>query len=179
MTTKQLAASRERLSSFLAEMLPPLGRKDRQHWGGVYLRGLLLDGERKSVGAMAERLPDGNEQSLQQFVSQSPWAWEPLWQRVADLIERAFPQPAAWIVDDTGSPKKGEHSVGVARQYSGTLGKTANWQVAVGRRAAGATGSSPLSFHLYLPQLWAEDGERRQKAGVPDTVAFREKWRLA
>jgi SRSO17 transposase len=123
MTTKQLAASRERLRSFLAEMLPPLGRKDRQHWGGVYLRGLLLDGERKSVGAMAERLPDGNEQSLQPFVSQSPWAWEPFWQRMAERVTRAFPQPVAWIIDDTGFPQKGEHSVGVARQYSGTLGK--------------------------------------------------------
>src|SRR4051794_2739965 len=126
MTAKQLARSRERLRSFLAEMLTSLGRKDRQHWGGVYLRGLLLEGERKSVGAMAERLPDGNEQSLQQFVSQSPRAWEPLWQRVADRIERAFPHPAAWLVGDRGFPKKGAHPVGGARQYSGTLGKTAN-----------------------------------------------------
>src|SRR3954452_23350927 len=106
MTTKQLAASRERLRSFLAEMLPPLGRKDRQHWGGVYLRGLLLDGERKSVGAMAERLPDGNEQRLQQFVSQSPWPWEPVWQRLAQKLAQTF-APLAWIVDDTGFPKKG------------------------------------------------------------------------
>ena len=65
------------------------------------------------------------EQSLQQFVSQSPWAWEPLWQRMAERVERTFPQPAARLLDDTGFPKKGEHSVGVARRYSGTLGKHA------------------------------------------------------
>src|SRR3982750_3217035 len=112
MTTKQLAASRARLRSFLAEMLTPLGRKDRQHWGGVSLRGLPLDRDRKSVGAMAERLPDGNEQSLQQCVSQSPWAWEPFWQRMAERVERAFPQPVAWIIDDPGLPQKGGHPGG-------------------------------------------------------------------
>src|SRR3954451_12493056 len=179
MTTKQLAASRERLRSFLAEMLTPLGRKDRQHWGGVYLRGLLLDGERKSVGAMAERLPDGNEQSLQQFVSQSPWAWEPFWQRMAERVERAFPQPVAWIIDDTGFPKKGEHSVGGARQYSGTLGKTANCQIAVSLHRTDARGSSPLGFCLYLPQEWTEDRERCRAAGVPEEIGFQTNWQLA
>jgi SRSO17 transposase len=173
-----MAKARQRLETFTEQILAPVGRSERRHWGGVYVRGLLLDGERKSVGAMAERLPEGNEQNLQQFVSQSPWIWEPVWQRLAQQAEQAFP-PRAWIVDDTGFPKKGEHSVGVARPYSGTLGKTANCQVAVSLHAASTTGSSPLSFHLYLPQLWAEDGERRQKAGVPDTVTFREKWRLA
>src|SRR5947209_2249691 len=179
MTAKQLARSRERLSSFLAEMLTRLGRKDRQHWGGVYLRGLLLDGERKSVGAMAERLPDGNEQSLQQFVSQSPWAWEPLWQRRAERIERAFPNPAAWIIDDTGFPKKGEHSVGVARPYSGTLGKTANCQIAVSRHRTDRRGSSPLGFRLYLPREWTDDPARCQAAGVPEAISFQPNWRLA
>jgi SRSO17 transposase len=179
MTTKQLAASRERLRSFLAEMLTPLGRKDRQHWGGVYLRGLLLDGERKSVGAMAERLPDGNEQSLQQFVSQSPWAWEPFGQRMAERVERAFPQPVAWIIDDTGFPKKGEHSVGVARQYSGTLGKTANCQIAVSLHRTDVRGSSPLGFRLYLPKEWTEDVTRCRAVGVPEDTEFQPNWRLA
>src|SRR5438270_6197889 len=77
MTARQLKASRARLESYLGEMLAPLGRKDRRHWGQVYGRGLLLDGERKSVGAMVPRLPEGEEQALQQFVSQSPWPWEP------------------------------------------------------------------------------------------------------
>jgi SRSO17 transposase len=140
---------------------------------------LLLNGERKSVGAMAERLPDGNEQNLQQFVSQSPWAWEPLWQRTAERVERAFPNPVAWILDDTGFPKKGEHSVGVARQYSGTLGKTANCQVAVSLHRTDARGSSPLGFRLYLPKEWTEDPARCRAAGVPEEVAFQPNWRLA
>jgi SRSO17 transposase len=178
-TEKQLAACRKRLDLFLMEMLAPLGRKDRRQWGGVYLRGLLLDGERKSAGAMASRLPDGNEQSLQQFLSQSPWDWQPVWQHMAERIEHAFPNPVAWIVDDTGFPKKGEHSVGVARQYSGTLGKTANCQIAVSLHRTDARGSSPLGFRLYLPQEWTEDPARCRAAGVPETVDFRPNWQLA
>jgi SRSO17 transposase len=108
-----------------------LGRSERRCWGSVYVRGLLLDGERKSVGAMATRLPDANEQNLQQFLSQSPWEWEPVWQTMAERIESSFPSPQAWVIDDTSFPKKGEHSVGVQRQYCGALGKKANGQVAV------------------------------------------------
>src|ERR687885_2768971 len=104
MTARQLKASRSRLESYLEEMLAPLGRKDRRSWAGVYVRGLLLDGERKSVGAMAPRLPDGNEQNLQQFLNQSPWDWLPFWQQMAARVERAFPDLVAWIIDDTGFP---------------------------------------------------------------------------
>jgi SRSO17 transposase len=178
-TTRQLAACRKRLDSFLAEMLAPLGRRDRRQWGGVYLRGLLLEGERKSVGAMAARLPDGNEQNLQQFLNQSPWDWQPLWQQMAARVERTFAPGVAWIVDDTGFPKKGEHSVGVARQYSGTLGKTANCQIAVSLHRTDARGSSPLGFRLYLPQEWTDDPARCHAAGVPATVGFRPNWQLA
>jgi SRSO17 transposase len=177
-TEKQLAKCRQRLPVFTEEMLAPLGQSERRHWGGVYVRGLLLDGDRKSVGAMIPRLPDGNEQALQQFVSQSPWPWEPVWERLAQKMAKTF-ATTAWVVDDTGFPKKGEHSVGVARQYSGTLGKTANCQVAVSLHAASATGSSPLGFRLYLPKLWTEAPERLRKAGVPEGVSFQEKWRLA
>jgi SRSO17 transposase len=178
-TTKQLAAGRARLEMFLTEMLALLGRKDRRQWGGVYLRGLLLDGERKSAGAMAARLPDGNEQSLQQFLNQSPWDWQPLWRQMAARVERTFPSAMAWIIDDTGFPKKGEHSVGVARQYSGTLGKIANCQIAVSLHRTDTRGSSPLGFRLYLPQEWTDDEARCQAAGVPETVGFQPNWRLA
>jgi SRSO17 transposase len=178
-TAKQLVACRRRLEVFLAEMLTPLGRKDRQHWGGVYLRGLLLEGERQSAGAMATRLPDGNEQNLQQFLSQSPWDWLPLWQQRAERIAHAFPHPGAWIMDDTGFPKKGKPSVGVARPYSGTLGKTANGQIAVSRHRTDARGRSPLSFRLYLPKEWTDDEARCQAAGVPDDVGFQPNWQLA
>ena len=179
MTIRQLAACRKRLDNFLTEMLAPLGRRDRRQWGGVYLRGLLLEGERKSAGAMAARLPDGNEQSLQQFLNQSPWDWQPLWHQMAARVERAFAPVVAWIVDDTGFPKKGEHSVGVARQYSGTLGKTANCQIAVSLHRTDARGSSPLGFRLYLPQEWTDDPARCRAAGIPDTVGFRPNWQLA
>ena len=178
-TEKQLSRCRQRLEAFIAEMLAPLGRRERRHWGRVYVRGLLLNGERKSVGALAERLPEGNEQNRQQFVSPSPWAWEPLWQGMAERVERAFPNPVAWIMDDPGLPKTGEHSVGVARQYSGTLGKTANCQVAVSLHRSDARGSSPLGFRLYLPKEWTEDAARGGPAGVPEEVAFQPHGRLA
>src|SRR4051795_958587 len=179
MTEKQLSRCRQRLQAFIAEMLAPLGRSERRHWGSVYVRGLLLNGERKSVGAVAERLPDGNEQNLQQFVSQSPWAWEPLWQRMAERVERAFPNPVAWIIDDTGFPKQGERSVGVARQYSGTLGKTANCQVAVSLHEVCTEGAAVLNWRLYLPESWANDRPLRTEAGIPEDVKFQKKWELA
>jgi SRSO17 transposase len=177
-TGKQIKQCRERLERFLVEMLNSLGRRERCYWGGIYVRGLLLDGERKSVGAMVARLLDGNEQNLQQFVSQSPWLWEPLWQRLALKLHQAF-TPTSWVLDDTGFPKQGTHSVAVHRQYSGTLGKTGNCQVAVSLHAAGVHGSSALAWRLYLPAVWARDQERRRKAGVPQEVSFRKKWELA
>ncbi len=178
MTEKQIKQCRERLQRFLTEMLTALGRRERSHWGSIYVRGLLLDGERKSVGAMVSRLPDGNEQNLQQFVSQSPWSWEPLWRKLALRLNRAFAS-TAWIIDDTGFPKQGTHSVAVHRQYSGTLGKRANCQVAVSLHAAGSMGSSVLGWRLYMPTAWTEDQERLGTAGVPDEVTFRRKWELA
>ncbi len=160
-------------------MLVPLGRSERRHWCSVYLRGLLLDGERKSVGAMAERLPDGNEQNRQQFVSQSPGVWEPVWRVMAERIQSAFPALPAWVIDDTSFPKKGEHSVGVQRQYGGALGKKAHCQVAVSLHRTDRQGSSPLGFRLYLPESWTNDDERCRQAGVPDSVRFQKKWKLA
>ena len=126
-------------------MLTPLGRKERRHWGSLYIRGLLLDGERKSMRAMASRLLDGIEQNLQQFVSQSPWPWYPLWQRLAINLSRVFPA-TAWIIDDMGFPKQGSHCVGVHRPYSGTLGKKGNCQVAVSRHLARPQGSSAVGW---------------------------------
>jgi SRSO17 transposase len=91
MAAKQIERCRQRRQVYLEEMLIPLGRSERRFGGGVYGRGLLLDGERKSVGAMATRLPEANEQNLQQFLNQSPWAWEPVWQAMGQRIESAFP----------------------------------------------------------------------------------------
>jgi SRSO17 transposase len=178
MTAQQLNTSRTRLESYLDEMLAPLGRQDRRRWGHVYVRGLLLDGERKSVGAMVPRLPEGEEQALQQFVSQSPWLWEPVWEKLA-ASARQQKGEAFWVLDDTSFPKKGEHSVGVQRQYCGALGKLANCQVAVSLHQAGPTGSQPLAWRLYLPESWTEDQKRRRRVGIPQDVVFHKKWELA
>jgi SRSO17 transposase len=178
MTAKQLNACRTRLESYLEEMLAPLGRKDRRRWGQVYVRGLLLDGERKSVGAMVPRLPESDEQALQQFVSQSPWPWEPVWEKLVASARQQTGE-AFWVVDDTSFPKKGEHSVGVQRQYCGALGKLANCQVAVSLHQAGPTGSWPLAWRLYLPESWTEDQKRRTSVGIPPDVIFHKKWELA
>src|SRR5918911_1354105 len=178
MTAQQLHASRTRLESYWEEMLTPLGRKDRRHWGQVYVRGLLLDGERESVGAMVPRLPEGEEQALPQFVSQSPWPWEPVWEKLA-ATARYQKGEAFWILDDTSFPKKGDHSVGVLHQYCGALGKLANCQVAVSLHQAGPTGSQPLAWRLYLPESWTADKKRRMRVGVPPEVVFHKKWELA
>lgn len=178
MTSRQMERCRQRLETFLSEMLAPLGRSERRHWGAVYVRGLLLNGERKSIGAMGQRLPEVNEQSLQQLLSQSPWAWKPVWEHLAQKLSRTFP-PSAWVIDDTSFPKQGQHSVGVQRPYCGALGKKANCQVAVSLHQTSRQGSSPLAWRLYLPESWIEDETRCRQAGVPNLLSFRKKWELA
>jgi SRSO17 transposase len=140
---------------------------------------LLLDGERKSIEPLAQRVPGGNVQALQQFVGQSPWAWEPVRCLLAQQMEEELLPEAAWIIDDTGFPKQGHESVGVARQCSGTLGRVGICQVAVAVHLATAEESMPLDWALYLPQAWIEDGERCRKAGVPENTAFLTKGELA
>src|SRR5215472_18757589 len=131
MNARQLAACAERLQKFLTTMLAGVGRAERGRHGSLYVQGLLLDGERKSIEPLAQRVPGGNVQALQQFVGQSPWAWEPVRRLLAQHLEEELLPAAGWIVDDTGFAKQGKESVGVARQYSGSLGKVANCQVAV------------------------------------------------
>jgi len=105
---------------------------------GFTCAGCMLDGERKSIEPMAARLPEGNVQAMQQLIGQSPWPWAPVWQRLAQRMTAELTPDPVWVIDDTGFPKQGRHSVGVARQYSGTLGKTANCQVAVSLHQVGA-----------------------------------------
>lgn len=176
---QRLAKIGGRLAAFAGEMFDgALVRREQRRWSGAYLRGLMLDGKRKSIEPMAARLPDGDEQGLQQFVNQSPWD-----ERVvrANLARRMVAElaPDAWIVDDTGFPKKGGFSVGVGRQYSGTLGRVDNCQVGVSVNAASDEASCPLDWRIFLPEAWDDDQERRAKAHVPDEVRHREKWRLA
>jgi SRSO17 transposase len=179
MTDEQLRRCRARLEQFLADLLEPIGRSERRHWGSVYVRGLLLDGERKSIEPMATRLPEGNVQAMQQLIGQSPWPWTPVWEQLGRRMTRELEPDAAWVIDDTGFPKQGDHSVAVARQYSGTLGKTANCQVAVSLHHVGTLGNAVLGWRLYLPESWAADDARRQAAGIPDDVTFKTKHELA
>jgi SRSO17 transposase len=188
MTPGELAAVRGRLEEFAAEMFAPLARRDQRAKGQTYVRGLLLDGRRKSMQPMAERL-GVDHQGLQQFVSSSTWAVEPVRERLARRAVEVI-APEAWVVDDTGFPKDGTASPGVARQYSGTLGKVDNCQVGVSISAVTDTASCPLSWRLFLPERWddacaatpeaaAAIRERRERAGIPPEERHREKWRLA
>ncbi|MDX2809489.1 IS701 family transposase, partial [Streptomyces scabiei] len=169
---------RGELAEFVADVFGSFPRRDQRRWGECYLRGLMLDGRRKSVQPMAERLPDGNMQALQQFVSQSPWDPLPVRRRIAGRLCEVV-RPEVWVIDDVSFPKCGKASVGVARQYCGAVGKRANCQVAVSVHAATDTASCPLQWQLYLPREWTDEPERCRRAGVPDDVVHREKWRLA
>ena len=179
MQPAQLRAAEGRLARFLGELTPLLGRVERQTHASEYVRGLLLDGERKSITPINERVPGSDVQALRQFVNQSPWEWAPLQAALTTLLlDRLLPE-AVLILDETSFPKKGDASVGVARQYCGALGKTANCQVAVSLHLGTDTACLPLTWGLYLPQAWIDDPVRRAAARVPDTVAYQTKNELA
>jgi SRSO17 transposase len=173
------------LSEYMESMVEDMGRSERRRALEWYLTGLLLDGERKSIEPMAARLVEDEEQAeamrqrLQQCVSASGWSnWE-MRRRLALKLQAELPEVEALVVDDTGFAKKGEHSVGVARQYSGTLGRTDNCQVAVSLHLAGKRGSGCIGMRLYLPEEWMEDEKRREAVGVPEDVRFERKWEIA
>jgi SRSO17 transposase len=186
MTPAQLRRIRARLLAFAQDVFESIPRKDQRRWGQTYLRGLLLDGKRKSIEPMATRLARGDpdadadalEQALQQFVNQSPWDPVRVRHRLAQRMTAAIP-PTAWVIDDTAFPKFGRWSVGVAPQYCGALGKVANCQVGVSIHAATDQASCPIDWRLFLPEDWDRDAERRRKAHVPDRERHRPKWQLA
>jgi SRSO17 transposase len=175
LSATRLQRVRGRLVEFADEMFESMARKDQCRWGEVYLRGLMLDGKRKSIEPMAARLQDGDEQCLQQFVNQSPWRWEPVRQRLAIRMSAEI-SPQAWVIDDTGFPKFGDKSVGVARQYCGALGKIGNCQIGVSISAATAQASCPIDWRLFLPAEWDED-PRRQGCRVARDVGRQPKWK--
>ncbi len=177
MNKEELLEARGRLEAFLQPLMPLLGRAERRRYGAIYLQGLLLEGGRKTASGIAMRC-GGDVQALQQFVSRSPWDFLAIRRELAVQMLTAASPGGAYIVDDTGFPKKGEHSVGVARQYSGALGKVGNCQVAVSLNYATDDGCFPVNFELYLPQAWGEDAARRQKAGIPGDLTFRTKWQI-
>src|SRR5580704_16734999 len=163
------------------------GHEDRHAPLRNYCKGLLLPGERKSIEPMAARLDAGNVQSMRQslhhLVAKAPWRDETLLDEVRKQVLPAMQKQGpvvAWIVDDTGFPKKGKHSVGVAHQYCGQLGKHENCQVAVSLSVATWNTSLPIAYRLYLPeQEWAQDFQRREKAKVPEEIAFQTKPQIA
>ncbi|WP_446210392.1 IS701 family transposase [Micromonospora sp. IBSANI012] len=186
MTPDELSVVRQRLEAFAVDVFTPLVRSDQRAKGETYLRGLLLDGRRKSMQPMAQRL-GVDHQGLQQFVTTSTWDTTAVRMRLAARAVEVV-KPVAWVVDDTGFPKDGKSSPGVARQYSGTLGKVANCQIGVSVHAVTDTASCPLDWRLYLPTVWDDDAvdeaarpgvaAARARCGIPDEERHRPKWAL-
>jgi SRSO17 transposase len=178
--------SEARFKTYLHALSATLGHADRAAPFHGYCTGLLLPGERKSVEPMAARLEpervQATHQSLHHLVAKADWSDEAMLATVRSQVLPAIEQHGAinaWITDDTGFPKKGTQSVGVARQYCGQLGKQDNCQVAVSLSVANGHASLPIAYQLYLPEAWANDQARRRKAGVPDDIAFRTKPQIA
>ena len=185
MKRRELNKLEAKLDEYMRSLFDGMGREERRRALGWYLTGLLLDGDRKSIDPLAARLAESDaergamRQRLQQAVCVASWSDDELYRRLAVRFERELPELEALVIDDTGFPKKGTHSVGVARQYSGTLGRTDNCQVAVSLHLAGAKGSGCIGFRLFLPDEWTQDPARCRSAGVPEEIVFEKKWKLA
>jgi SRSO17 transposase len=176
----------ERLAAYLDRLAQAAGHADRAEPCKAYCAGLLLPGERKSVEPMAARVyphdVQRKHQSLHHFVADAGWEDERMLAAALGTVVPALLRRGpiiAWIVDETGMVKKGRHSVGVARQYCGEVGKQENCRVAVSLSLATEQASMPVAFRLYLPREWADDSERRRKAGVPESVRFQTKPEIA
>jgi SRSO17 transposase len=173
------------LTDYVDELLDGIGRVERRTSLRCYIEGLLLDGERKSAEPMARRLVknerdvEAMRQRLLECVTHGNWSHATLFSRLAKKFDQECPGVEAFVIDDTGFPKKGVHSVGVQRQYSGTLGRVDNCQVGVSLHLAAERGSSCIDMRLYLPKEWCDDQPRRAKVGVPDDVVFKTKWAIA
>jgi SRSO17 transposase len=188
MTPQQMQQVRPRLEAFAAEMLGGLARADQRATGELYVRGLLLDGQRKSMQPMAARL-GVDHQRLQQFITSSTWDDGEVRERLARWAQQTI-GPDAFVIDDVGFAKDGVDSPGVARMYSGTLGKTGNCQIGVSVHLVTDHASAAVNWRLFLPESWddrligdpvaaQEVRRRRARCKLDDTVRHREKWRLA
>jgi len=179
-------AQQQRFAAYLDSLARAAGHADRAIPLRSYCTGLLLPGERKSIEPLAARLAPHDvrrvHQSLHHFVANAPWSDEALLERVRHsvlpMMKRNGPV-VAWIVDDTGFPKKGTHSVGVVRQYCGQVGKQENCRVAVSLSLATEQASLPIAWRLYLPEIWAQDRKRRKETGIPREVTFATKPAIA
>jgi SRSO17 transposase len=185
MPTSETARA-HRFAAYVDHLATVLGHRDRHAPLRAYVTGLCLPGERKSMEPMAARVDPrhvrARHQSLQHFIADAPWDAAAVLRVAREWVLAPMARHgtvAAWIVDDTGFPKKGRHSVGVARQYCGVLGKQDNCQVAVSVSVANEAVSLPVAYQLYLPESWASDRRRRRAAGVPDGITFQPKWQIA
>jgi SRSO17 transposase len=188
MSAKSVApgAQQKRFAAYLDRLALAAGHLDRSSPLKSYCTGLLLPGERKSVEPMAARLYPRKvrqaHQSLHHLVADAPWSDEDLLEAVRTYVLPLMQQKGpveAWIVDDTGLVKKGNHSVGVTRQYCGQVGKQENCQVAVSLSLSTAEASLPVAWRLYLPEVWTQDGKRRKATGVPEEIRFQTKPAIA
>lgn len=175
-----------RFAAYIDGLANAAGHEDRHAPLKNYCKGLLLPGERKSIEPMAGRIDPENiepvRQSLHHLVAKAPWSDETLLAEVRTPVLPAMQKHGpvvAWVVDDSGFPKKGKHSVGVARQYCGQVGKQDNCRVAVSLSVATWSSSLPVAYRLYLPKEWAEDSERREKTEVPKEIKFQTKPAIA
>lgn len=186
MGLQRTADTESRFVAYVDGLAGVIGHGDRERPLRDYCTGLVMPCERKSVEPMAAVTAPARvgaqHQSLLHFVGEAPWSDENVLAKVREMVLPAIERNGpieAWIIDDTGFPKQGRHSVGVARQYCGQLGKQDNCQVAVSLSLANHDASLPVAYQLYLPKEWAKDRARRRKAGVPKEVRFKTKPQIA
>src|SRR5512138_1037503 len=186
MNLDQGGDSETRFAEYVAGLGSVIGHAERARPLRDYCTGLMLPGERKSVEPMAARTAPARtaaqHQSLLHFVANATWSDEQVLAKVRQMVLPAIEKGGpieAWIIDDTGFPKHGKHSVGVHHQYCGQLGKQANCQVAVSLSLANHAASLPVAYRLYLPKDWTEDESRRRKVGVPEEISFKTKPEIA
>lgn len=168
----------EEFPEFLEPLVAEMGRSERREGATLYVQGLLMPGERKSVEPLAERL-GVDSQKLQQFIADSPWDDTRVWEAIRRYVVPVLEPLASWIIDETGWLKQGDKSVGVAHQYCGAVGKQANCQVSVEVVVSDGQIAAPVAGRLYLPEKWTTDKLRREAAGVPPEVQFQTKPAIA
>jgi len=180
MKPEQIRECADQLVEFHKRLAPLFYEKRQAHWCYKWLHGFLLDGVRKNAAKLARAVPGANVQAMQQFITDSPWDHRKMIAELQLIVADRLADPdAVVVVDDTGFAKKGQKSVGVKRQYSGTLGKVDNCQVGVFAAYVSRRGHCLVDEELYLPKEWARDRRRRKEAGVPKQVAFQSKPQLA